>query len=51
MTKLAPASVPVQCAIAGYLEYGDYDRLLRKLRRELASLQTRMAAAVVRYFP
>jgi DNA-binding transcriptional MocR family regulator len=48
---MAPASVPVQCAIADYLEHGDYDRLLRKLRRELASLQTRMVAAVVRYFP
>ncbi|OJY24114.1 MULTISPECIES: PLP-dependent aminotransferase family protein [unclassified Pandoraea] len=46
-----PASVPVQCAIAGLLEHGDYDRLLRKLRRELASLQTRMVAAVVKYFP
>ncbi|MFL6646002.1 MAG: PLP-dependent aminotransferase family protein [Paraburkholderia fungorum] len=48
---MGPASVPVQCAIADYLEHGDYDRLLRKLRRELASLQTRMVAAIVRYFP
>jgi len=48
---MAPASVPAQCAIADYLEHGDYDRLLRKLRRDLASLQTRMVAAVVRYFP
>ncbi|CAD6560329.1 PLP-dependent aminotransferase family protein [Paraburkholderia sabiae] len=47
----APASVPAQCAIADYLEHGEYDRLLRKLRRELSSLQTRMVAAVVRYFP
>ncbi|MGN6315387.1 PLP-dependent aminotransferase family protein [Trinickia sp.] len=48
---MAPASVPVQCAIADYLEHGDYNRLLRKLRRDLAFLQSRMAAAVVRYFP
>jgi DNA-binding transcriptional MocR family regulator len=48
---MAPASVPVQCAIADYLEHVDYDRLLRKLRRELASLQSRMVAAVIRYFP
>ena len=48
---MTPASVPVQCAIADYLEHGDYDRLLRKLRRELASLQILMVAAVVRYFP
>ncbi|MFM0258079.1 aminotransferase-like domain-containing protein [Paraburkholderia sediminicola] len=48
---MAPASVPAQCAIADYLEHGDYDRLLRKVRRELAYLQTRMVAAVVRYFP
>ncbi|CAG9228879.1 Transcriptional regulator, GntR family with aminotransferase domain [Paraburkholderia sabiae] len=48
---MAPASVPVQCAVADYLEHGDYDRLLRKLRRELAFLQSRMVAAVVRYFP
>lgn len=48
---MAPASVPLQCAIADYLEHGDYDRLLRKLRRELAFLQSRMVAAVVKYFP
>lgn len=45
------ASVPAQWAIADYLEHGDYDRLLRKLRRELASLQSQMFSAVLRYFP
>ncbi|MGT2477674.1 aminotransferase-like domain-containing protein [Paraburkholderia terrae] len=45
------ASVPAQWAIADYLEHGDYDRLLRKLRRELASLQSQMFSAVSRYFP
>ncbi|WP_345817405.1 PLP-dependent aminotransferase family protein (plasmid) [Paraburkholderia sp. PREW-6R] len=48
---MTPASVPVQCAIAEYLEHADYDRLLRKLRRQLASLQSLMVAAVDRYFP
>ncbi|MFM0380001.1 PLP-dependent aminotransferase family protein [Paraburkholderia strydomiana] len=48
---MAQASVPVQCAVADYLEHGDYDRLLRKLRRELTFLQSRMVTAVVAYFP
>lgn len=48
---MASASVPSQYAIADYLEHGDYDRLLRKLRRELASLQAQMVAAIAKYFP
>ncbi|HEY2605125.1 MAG TPA: hypothetical protein VGJ10_03785 [Paraburkholderia sp.] len=48
---MSPACVPAQCAIADYLEHGDYDRLLRKLRRDLALLQAQTIDAVSRYFP
>jgi DNA-binding transcriptional MocR family regulator len=48
---MASASVPCQYAITDYLEHGDYDRVSRKLRRELASLQARMVAAVAKYLP
>jgi hypothetical protein len=43
--------IAAQGAIAQYLEHGDYDRYLRSLRRELASLQSLMVSAVHRYFP
>jgi DNA-binding transcriptional MocR family regulator len=48
---MASASTHSQYAITDYLEHGDYDRVLRKLRRELASLQAQMVAAIARYFP
>ncbi|KXV03172.1 GntR family transcriptional regulator [Caballeronia megalochromosomata] len=51
MLTMSSASVPSQYAIADYLEHGDYDRLLRKLRRELASLQDQMVTAIAKYFP
>jgi DNA-binding transcriptional MocR family regulator len=47
----SPGCVPAQCAIADYLEHSDYDRLLRKLRRDLALLQAQTIDAVSRYFP
>lgn len=48
---MSSACVPAQYAIADYLEHGDYDRGLRKLRRDLALLQAQTIQAVLRYFP
>jgi DNA-binding transcriptional MocR family regulator len=48
---MASVSTHSQYAITDYLEHGDYDRVLRKLRRDLASLQAQMVAAIARYFP
>lgn len=45
------ASVPAQVAIADYLQYGGYDRHLRKLRHTLEVQQNQMRDAIARYFP
>ncbi|WP_434777835.1 PLP-dependent aminotransferase family protein [Neisseria sp. Ec49-e6-T10] len=50
MSSISP-SVPAQAAIADYLEYGGYDRYLRKLRYLLMSQQDAMLSAISRYFP
>ncbi|WP_020410166.1 GntR family transcriptional regulator MpaR [Hahella ganghwensis] len=50
MTTIS-ASIPAQAAIADYLEYGGYDRHLRKLRHNLEVQQNQMIAAINRYFP
>lgn len=50
MTTISP-SVPAQAAIADYLQYGGYDRHLRKLRHCLEDQQRAMLAAAARYFP
>ncbi|WP_179404414.1 PLP-dependent aminotransferase family protein [Burkholderia guangdongensis] len=46
-----PADVPAQLAISSYLKEGGYDRFLRSLRRNLASNQAQMLAAIRAYFP
>ncbi len=50
MTTLS-ASVPSQLAIADYLQYGGFERHLRKLRHQLQVQQSKMRAAIERYFP
>jgi DNA-binding transcriptional MocR family regulator len=50
MTTLSP-SVPAQAALADYLQHGNYDRHLRKLRHSLESQQGAMLAAAARHFP
>ncbi|WP_323120245.1 aminotransferase-like domain-containing protein [Burkholderia alba] len=50
MTTLS-ASIPVQAGIADYLEYGGYDRHLRRLRGALHAQLDRMAAAIARWLP
>lgn len=51
LTTSLSASVPAQLAIADYLERGQYDRHLRKLRILLEDQQTEMATAIANYFP
>lgn len=51
LTTSLSASVPAQLAIADYLQRGQYDRHLRKLRITLEDQQAEMAAAVANYFP
>ena len=51
LTTSLSASVPAQLAIADYLQRGQYDRHLRKLRNTLEDQQTEMAAAIASYFP
>ena len=51
LTTSLSASVPAQQAIADYLQRGQYDRHLRKLRIYLEDQQAEMAAAIARYFP
>jgi len=51
LTTSLSASVPAQLAIADYLQRGQYDRHLRKLRIVLEDQQAEMAAAVAKYFP
>lgn len=50
MTTISPA-VPVQAAIADYLQNGGYDRHLRKLRHTLEMQQGAMLASAARHFP
>lgn len=50
MTTLS-ASLPVQAAIADYLQTGGYDKHLRKLRHALESQLTSMNQAIRQYFP
>lgn len=50
MTTLS-ASIPAQAAIADYLQFGGFDRHLRKLRHNLEVQQNQMRAAIDRYFP
>ncbi|MEH6593743.1 MAG: PLP-dependent aminotransferase family protein [Halioglobus sp.] len=51
LTTSLSASVPAQLAIADYLEQGQYDRHLRRLRIFLEDQQAEMAAAIATYFP
>lgn len=50
MTTLS-ASTPAQVAIADYLQFGGFDRHLRKLRHQLEVQQNVMRAAIDQYFP
>ncbi|MBN7796102.1 PLP-dependent aminotransferase family protein [Parahaliea mediterranea] len=50
MTTLS-ASIPAQLAVADYLQYGGYDRHLRKLRHTLEVQQNQMRTAIDHYFP
>ena len=51
LTTTLSASVPVQMALALYLEQGGFDKHLRKLRQTLAGQQALFAEAVGHYFP
>lgn len=50
MTTLS-ASVPAQVAVADYLQYGGYDRHLRRLRHALEGQQASLRTALARHFP
>ena len=50
MTTISP-SVPIQAALADYLQHGGYDRHLRKLRHSLETQQASMLASAARSFP
>lgn len=50
MTTLS-SCIPAQAGIADYLEYGGYDRHLRKLRGAMQSQLASMEAALRRYLP
>lgn len=50
MTTLA-TSLPPQLAITDYLEQGNYDRHLRRLRQRLEDKQSQMATAIADHFP
>ncbi|MFT6286524.1 MAG: DNA-binding transcriptional MocR family regulator [Alcanivorax sp.] len=51
LTTSLSASVPAQLGIADFLQRGQYDRHLRKLRIILEDRQTEMTAAIASYFP
>ncbi|MFC3813363.1 PLP-dependent aminotransferase family protein [Lysobacter sp. GCM10012299] len=51
LTTTLNTNVPAQLAIARYLQRGNYDRHLRRLRSTLATQQEQYIAAVARYFP
>ena len=44
-------SIPVQAALAGYLQEGGYDRHLRSLRQSLQAQRNSLFDAVTRFFP
>ncbi|WP_213301948.1 PLP-dependent aminotransferase family protein [Paraburkholderia sacchari] len=50
MTTLS-ASIPAQAGIADYLQYGGYDKHLRKLRAAIRSQLTQTEAALKRWLP
>jgi DNA-binding transcriptional MocR family regulator len=50
MTTLS-ASLPAQVAVADYLQYGGYDKHLRKLRHAMESQLSSLLAALARHFP
>lgn len=50
MTSLS-GSIPVQAALAGYLQEGGYDRHLRSLRQSLQVQRDSLFDAVCRFFP
>ena len=50
MTSLS-GSIPVQAALAEYLQEGGYDRHLRSLRSSLQTQRDSLFDAVSRYFP
>jgi DNA-binding transcriptional MocR family regulator len=50
MTTLT-ASLPAQLAVADYLQYGGYDKHLRKLRHAMESQLSSLLAALARHFP
>lgn len=50
MTTLS-ASIPAQAGIADYLQYGGYDKHLRKLRASLQAQLREMDAAIARLLP
>lgn len=50
MTSLS-GSIPVQAALAEYLQEGGYDRHLRSLRRSLQARRDSLFDAVTRHFP
>ncbi len=50
MTSLS-GSVPVQAALAAYLQEGGFDRHLRSLRQSLQAQRNSLLDAVTRYFP
>jgi DNA-binding transcriptional MocR family regulator len=50
MTTLS-ASLPAQLAVADYLQYGGYDKHLRKLRHAMESQLSSLLAALARHFP
>lgn len=45
------ASLPAQAALADYLQYGGYDKHLRRLRHTLESQRASLVAAITRHFP
>ncbi len=50
MSTISP-SVPAQAAIADYLQFGSYDRHLRKLREKMQDQQRKMLLAIEKHFP
>ena len=50
MTSLS-GSIPVQAAVADYLQQGSYDRHLRNLRQALKRQKDALVASVTRHFP
>lgn len=51
LTTSLSSAVPIQAALAAYLERGAYDRHLRHLRQSLAAQQASMLAAVQKHLP